>query len=87
MTAPADKILKIYSEKNPEKIKWKELSVEYVIESTGRFTEKATANVRITIIIIIIIIHSRHIKLYDLCCEPTQLVMSHNILMTNLTTI
>ncbi|XP_060844052.1 uncharacterized protein LOC132924013 [Rhopalosiphum padi] len=36
-------ILKVYGEENPEKIKWNELPVDYVIDSTGRFTEINTA--------------------------------------------
>ncbi|CAI6374375.1 unnamed protein product [Macrosiphum euphorbiae] len=37
------KTVRVYSEKEPEKIKWKELQVEYVIDSTGKFTEVETA--------------------------------------------
>ncbi|XP_001943699.2 glyceraldehyde-3-phosphate dehydrogenase-like [Acyrthosiphon pisum] len=33
------KTVRLYNEKDPEKIKWKELQVEYVIDSTGKFTE------------------------------------------------
>ncbi|KAE9533990.1 hypothetical protein AGLY_008726 [Aphis glycines] len=36
-------VLKVYGEENPEKIKWNELPVDYVIDSTGRFTEVSTA--------------------------------------------
>jgi glyceraldehyde 3-phosphate dehydrogenase len=32
-----------YSEKEPEKLPWKELGVDYVVESTGRFTDKEGA--------------------------------------------
>jgi len=39
------KTVRVYSEKDPEKIKWKELQVEYVIDSTGKFTEVETAKV------------------------------------------
>jgi len=38
-------VLKVYGEENPEKIKWNELPVDYVIDSTGRFTEVSTAKV------------------------------------------
>ncbi|XP_022183052.1 glyceraldehyde-3-phosphate dehydrogenase-like [Myzus persicae] len=37
------KIVHVYKEENPENIKWKELPVDYVIESTGRFTEVKAA--------------------------------------------
>ncbi|XP_015369080.1 PREDICTED: glyceraldehyde-3-phosphate dehydrogenase-like [Diuraphis noxia] len=37
------KIIRVYTEKNPEKIKWKELPVNYVIDSTGSFTEVSKA--------------------------------------------
>jgi glyceraldehyde 3-phosphate dehydrogenase len=35
--------IKLISEKDPEKLPWKELEVEAVIESTGRFTSKVAA--------------------------------------------
>ncbi len=37
------KRIKLISEKDPEKLPWKELEIEAVIESTGRFTDKKTA--------------------------------------------
>jgi glyceraldehyde 3-phosphate dehydrogenase len=37
------KPIKLISEKDPEKLPWKELEVEAVIESTGRFTSKVAA--------------------------------------------
>jgi len=43
--APIGKIVRVYTEENPEKIKWKELTVEYVTETTGKFTEVETAKV------------------------------------------
>jgi len=39
------KIVRVYNEVNPEKIKWNELPVDYVIESTGRFTDVKAAKV------------------------------------------
>lgn len=35
------KTLKVFSEKEPEKLPWKELKIDIVIESTGRFTNKS----------------------------------------------
>ncbi|KAL4085185.1 hypothetical protein QTP88_027044 [Uroleucon formosanum] len=37
------KTVTVYTEKDPEKIKWKESQVEYVIDSTGKFTEVEAA--------------------------------------------
>jgi glyceraldehyde 3-phosphate dehydrogenase len=37
------KSIKVFSETDPEKLPWKDLGVEYVIEATGRFTEKEQA--------------------------------------------
>src|SRR5678815_4525292 len=36
-------MVKISAEKDPSAIKWKELGVDVVIESTGRFVDKASA--------------------------------------------
>ncbi|MDY0152567.1 MAG: type I glyceraldehyde-3-phosphate dehydrogenase, partial [Candidatus Cloacimonas sp.] len=38
------KKIQIYSERDPENLPWKELGVEYVIESTGLFTSKEKAS-------------------------------------------
>ncbi|MDZ4183136.1 MAG: type I glyceraldehyde-3-phosphate dehydrogenase, partial [Candidatus Cloacimonadaceae bacterium] len=38
------KKIRIYAEKDPETLPWKELGVEYVIESTGFFTSKEKAS-------------------------------------------
>lgn len=38
------KKIRIYAEKDPEALPWKELGVEYVIESTGFFTSKEKAS-------------------------------------------
>lgn len=35
--------IKVYSEKDPEKLPWKELGVELVLESTGQFTDRPSA--------------------------------------------
>jgi glyceraldehyde 3-phosphate dehydrogenase len=35
--------IKIFSEKDPEKLPWKDLEVEFVLESTGRFRERDDA--------------------------------------------
>ncbi len=37
------KRIKVYSEKDPERLPWKELGVELVLESTGLFTDRAGA--------------------------------------------
>src|SRR6201996_8532188 len=37
------KRIKLLSERDPEKLPWKDLGIEVVIESTGRFTDKAAA--------------------------------------------
>lgn len=37
------KKIKIFAEKDPVKIPWKELDIDIVLESTGRFTEKSLA--------------------------------------------
>jgi glyceraldehyde 3-phosphate dehydrogenase len=37
------KLLKVVAEKDPAKLPWKDLKVDYVIESTGRFTEAEKA--------------------------------------------
>src|SRR6266404_8971128 len=34
------RVLKVLSEKNPAALPWKELGVELVLESTGRFTDR-----------------------------------------------
>lgn len=38
------KIIRIFAEKDPEKIPWLELDVDIVLESTGKFTEKSLAS-------------------------------------------
>jgi glyceraldehyde 3-phosphate dehydrogenase len=38
------KEISIYAQTDPEKLPWKELKVDIVIESTGRFTDKASAS-------------------------------------------
>ncbi|MBN1595822.1 type I glyceraldehyde-3-phosphate dehydrogenase [candidate division FCPU426 bacterium] len=42
------KKLKVIAEKDPASLPWKALGVDYVIESTGRFTEAAKAQAHIT---------------------------------------
>lgn len=42
------KKIRCLAEKEPEKLPWKEMGVEYVIESTGRFTDKEGAGKHIT---------------------------------------
>src|ERR1051326_6864742 len=37
------KRIRLLSERDPEKLPWKELAIDVVIESTGRFTDKAAA--------------------------------------------
>jgi glyceraldehyde 3-phosphate dehydrogenase len=37
------KIIKVLSEKNPALLPWKDLKVDYVLEATGRFTDRADA--------------------------------------------
>jgi len=44
-TRPAGKIVKVFMEKEPEKIKWNQLPVDYVIDSTGKFTDMENAKV------------------------------------------
>jgi glyceraldehyde 3-phosphate dehydrogenase len=41
------KRIQLLSEKDPEKLPWKDLGIEVVIESTGRFTDKTTAHAHI----------------------------------------
>jgi len=41
------KRIKIYAEKDPSKLPWKELGVEVVIESTGRFRTRETASLHL----------------------------------------
>src|SRR3990167_5495201 len=41
-------IVKVLSEKEPEKLPWKDLGIDVVIESTGRFTKKEDAGKHIT---------------------------------------
>lgn len=38
-----DKLIKVLAERDPEKLPWKELGVDLVIESTGRFTKREDA--------------------------------------------
>jgi len=38
------KRIKVFSRKDPEKLPWKDLNIDIVIESTGKFISKATAN-------------------------------------------
>jgi glyceraldehyde 3-phosphate dehydrogenase len=40
--------LKIYTEKDPTNLPWKDLGVDYVIESTGKFTEREKAETHLT---------------------------------------
>jgi glyceraldehyde 3-phosphate dehydrogenase len=42
------KPIRVYAQKDPAQIPWKSHEVDVVIESTGRFTEKAAAEVHIT---------------------------------------
>jgi len=42
------KTVKVFAEKDPANLKWKDLGVDIVIESTGRFTDKASAEKHIT---------------------------------------
>lgn len=37
------KSIKVFSEKDPAKLPWKQLGIDYVVESSGHFTEKAAA--------------------------------------------
>ena len=39
-----DTTIKLFAEKDPAKLPWKELGVDYVIECTGRFTKKEAAS-------------------------------------------
>ncbi|WP_185871627.1 type I glyceraldehyde-3-phosphate dehydrogenase [Blattabacterium cuenoti] len=39
-----EKRIKVSNEKNPEKLNWKNLNIEYVVESTGLFLTKNSAN-------------------------------------------
>jgi glyceraldehyde 3-phosphate dehydrogenase len=41
------KQIKMLSERDPEKLPWKDLDIDVVIESTGRFTDKSTAQAHI----------------------------------------
>ena len=38
------KIIRIFAEKNPENIPWKDLGVDIVLESTGKFTDRSAAS-------------------------------------------
>src|SRR6476469_3400707 len=38
------KTIKVSAIKEPEKLPWKDLGVEFVLESTGRFTDKESAS-------------------------------------------
>lgn len=40
--------IRVFSERDPEKLPWKELNVDYVIESTGLFTDPETARKHLT---------------------------------------
>lgn len=42
------RIIKSFSEKDPEKLPWKELQIDYVIESTGRFVKVEEAQRHLT---------------------------------------
>jgi len=42
------KTVQVFAEKDPANLKWKDLGVDVVIESTGRFTDKASAEKHIT---------------------------------------
>ena len=41
------KVIKCFAEKDPAKLPWKDLGVDYVIESTGRFTAKEDAGLHL----------------------------------------
>src|SRR3954466_248274 len=40
--------IKVFAEKDPSQLKWKDLRVDIVLESTGRFTESAKAQAQLT---------------------------------------
>ena len=42
------KVIKIYAERDPGNIPWKNHGIEYVVESTGLFVDKEKAEVHIT---------------------------------------
>ncbi len=42
------KTIKVFAIKEPEKLPWKDLGVEFVLESTGRFTDKESASKHLT---------------------------------------
>ena len=42
------KTIKVFAIKEPEKLPWKDLGVEFVLESTGRFTDKESAAKHLT---------------------------------------
>jgi glyceraldehyde 3-phosphate dehydrogenase len=42
------KTVQVFAEKDPANLKWKDLGVDIVVESTGRFTDKASAEKHIT---------------------------------------
>src|ERR1700682_5337282 len=54
ITARADSLvvdgdsIKVLSEKDPAKVPWKDLGVEIVLESTGRFTDRDQAALHLT---------------------------------------
>ena len=41
------KVIKCFAEKDPAKLPWKDLGIDYVIESTGRFTAKEDAGLHL----------------------------------------
>jgi len=42
------KLVKVFSEKDPSKLPWKELGVDYVVESTGVFRKKSQVEMHLT---------------------------------------
>jgi glyceraldehyde 3-phosphate dehydrogenase len=42
------KLVKVFSEKDPKNLPWKDLDIDVVIESTGRFTDKEGASLHLT---------------------------------------
>lgn len=43
-----NKLIKVFAERDPEKLPWKELGIDIVIESTGRFTNRDAAAQHLT---------------------------------------